>query len=126
MLFSFKSRHTKYKRYGEKMIDIIFSFGTEHIFVRVQNCDCFFRTQQSSVYATIDGLKLDRAGAIKEFPELKDDSDWKNKVINKFKEKMKQLTTEKERAEYLMSDLIKYGYKPLYIQKQGFRAVKLC
>lgn len=107
------------------VVDIIFLFGGEHIFVRVQDCNVFFRTQQSMVYATIDGLKLDKVGVIKEHPDLKDREDWKLEAINRFKIKMKELKTENERAKYVIKDLSNSNYIPQYLQVGGFRKVKL-
>lgn len=107
------------------MIDVIFLFGGEHIFVRVQDCNIFFRTQQSMVYATIDGLKLDKQGVIKEHPDLADKENWKEEAIKRFKDKMKELKTEKERAMWIIKDLGGHNYIPKYLQMQGSRAIKL-
>ena len=107
------------------MIGIVFQFGSEVIEVRIKNSTCYFRTSQFQNYATIDGLKLDKLGVIKEFPDLKDNPDWRKISIERFKKKMKELKTEKEQAEYLISDLSKYGYVPKYLQREGHRPVKL-
>lgn len=107
------------------MIDIIFKFGSENVFVRVQDINVFFRTQQSQVYATIDGLKLDKGGVIKEHPDLKDREDWKAEAILRFKHKIKKMNNEQERVKYVIEELGKFGYIPYIIQKQGFRPVKL-
>ena len=54
------------------------------------------------------------------------------KIINKetiarerFKDKMIKYDTEMERAEYIIGDLKKYGYIPLYIQRQGHRTQRI-
>ena len=107
------------------MIGLIFEFGPETIEVRIKDSTCFFRTSNFQQFATIEGIKLDKGGVFKEFPELRDDKDWKKKAIIKFKDKIKNMKTEKEQAQYVIDDLTKFGYKPMYLQKQGFRPVKL-
>lgn len=107
------------------MIGIIFGFGSETLEVRVMGNDVYFRTSQFMQFTTIDGLKLSKVGVIKEFPDLKGNDDWNKIAISRFKEKIKKMNNEKEAAEYLIEDLRKYGYKPLYMQKKGFRPQKL-
>lgn len=110
------------------VIGTIFQFGNEVIEVRIQGEDCFFRSQSyGAAYTQIDGLKLDDAGIIKEFPELKelDRLERKIEAIRRFKEKLKGFKTEDERMNYVIEDLKKYGYVPLYQQKKGFRPKKL-
>jgi len=107
------------------MIGIIFKLGNEVLEVRIKDSVCFFRTSPLQPFATIDGLKLDKLGVIKEFPDLKDNKDWKKIAIERFKNKMKELKTEKEQASYIIEDLSKYGYEPQYLQREGFRPVKL-
>ena len=106
-------------------IRVIFQFGSETIEVRIQETNVYFRTTQLVQFATIDGLKLDKSGVIKEFPDLKDKDDWKEQAIKRFKEKIKNMSSETERAKYVIEDLSKFGYKPLYIQKAGHRPIKL-
>jgi hypothetical protein len=107
------------------MIGIIFSFGSEIVEVRIQDSNCFFRTSQLQRFATIEGLKLDKEGTIKEFPDLEGNEDWNKIAIGRFKEKMKSLKSEQEQAKYIIEDLSKYGYVPKYMQRAGFRPVKL-
>jgi len=107
------------------MIGIIFQFGSEVIEVRIKDSNCYFRTSQSQQFATINGLKLDKLGIIKEFPDLKDNINWRKISIERFKKKMKEIKTEKEQAKYLITDLSKYGYTPKYLQREGHRPVKL-
>lgn len=107
------------------MIGVIFSFGTEIVEVRIKEKNVFFRTSNSQTFGDIDGLKLDRAGVIKEFPDLKDKEDWQKQARDRFKEKIKNMENEEQRIKYVIEDLSKYGYKPLYMQKQGFRPVKI-
>lgn len=107
------------------MIGIIFKFGVEVVEVRVDGSKVFFRNNQSQVFADIGGIKLDKQGVLKEFPDLKDNSDWQKIARERFKEKIKKMKTESERAKYIIEDLIKFGYEPMYMQRKGFRPVKL-
>jgi len=107
------------------MIGIVFEFATEHIEVRINGTEVLFRTGQFMGFTTIDGLRLNRAGVIKEFPDLKDNSEWRKEAVKRFKENMEQMITEKDRAEYIIEDLRKFGYRPLYLQRSGFRPIKL-
>jgi len=104
------------------MIGVIFHYAGENVEVRIIGTNCLFRTQQfGSVFTTIDGLKIEKAGAVKEFPDLKDDKDWKEKTISRFKLKIKELDNEEDRMNYIVNDLMKFGYQPLYIQRTGQR-----
>lgn len=108
------------------MIRLIFDFAGDIVEVRVTDTNCLFRTNKfGGMFSTIEGLRLDKSGVIKEFPEFKDDKEWREKAIGRFKEKIKSYKTEEERAEYIKEDLKKYGYIPLYLQMAGFRPKKL-
>ena len=69
------------------MIGILFNFGLETVEVRIEEFNVFFRTSQFQRFADIDGIKLDKKGTIKEFPDLKDKEDEKRrrniKIYNK-------------------------------------------
>ncbi len=107
------------------MIGVLFRFGTEIVEVRIKDSNVFFRNSNSQQFADIDGIKLDKQGVIKEFPDLEDKEDWKKQAKDRFKTKIKKMETEKEQVKYVIEDLSKFGYKPMYIQKQGFRPVKI-
>jgi len=107
------------------MIGIVFVLGSETVEVRIHDSNVYFRTAQLQQFADISGLKLDKAGTIKEFPDLKDNKEWKEEVIKRFKEKIKNMKTETEQVKYMIEDLSKHGYVPKYIQRAGFRPVKL-
>lgn len=102
------------------MIGLIFTFGGDVLDVRIINHQILFRTS-GSPYAETDGLKLDKVGVIKEFPELKDNEDWKKIAIQKFKDKIKTMSDEKAIRDYVIEDLNKHGYKLIAEQKAGFR-----
>lgn len=104
------------------MINLTFYYGTEIVFIRVKGNDIKFSTSlQQNKWATIEGLKLDYAGCIREFPELELSKNWREEVIFRFKQKIKSLKTENDKAKYIISDLKKYGYIPKWKQKAGFR-----
>ncbi len=69
------------------MIGVIFSFGEDTIEVRVIDKQVLFRTSQCHQFADISGIRLDKAGTIKEFPDLKDNEDWNKIAKERFKEK---------------------------------------
>lgn len=108
------------------MIGVLFDFAGEIVEVRVNGSSCYFRTARfGGAFSTIDGLKLDRKGVIREFPDLEDKEDWKQEAIKRFKEKVKAMKSEAEIIEYVINDLKKYGYIPLYLQRDGQRPKKL-
>jgi len=108
------------------MIGLIFQFGTEYIEIRIDNQNLFFRTVQTGgMFSPIDGLKLDYNGVCREHPDLELAKDWREQAIKRFKEKIRQMKNEKQITEYLKSDLIKFGYIPVSMQRQGFRPQKL-
>ncbi len=107
------------------MIGILFEFGSEIVEVRILDDIVLFRTSQFGTFGTIDNLKLDKKGVIREFPDLKDNEEWQKIARERFKEKMKKYKSEMDRADYIMEDLKKFGYKPMYMQRQGFRVQKL-
>lgn len=107
------------------MIGVIFSYGNETVEVRVEDKSVYFRTSTYPGFVDISGLNLDKKGVIKEFPDLKENKEWKKIAIERFKEKIKNMKTEQERIKYIIEDLTKCGYIPLYLQKKGYRPVKL-
>lgn len=108
------------------MIIILFSFGNEKVLITIDGEKVWFsNTNYGAVKSEIDGLQLDRDGVIREFPDLEDDVEWRTKVIERFKKKMKKFATEEDRADYVIFDLRKYGYVPEQIQKEGFRPRKI-
>jgi len=108
------------------MIGAIFKYGIQLVEVRVIDKKVLFRTSQfNSSFADIKGIKLNQEGCIKEFPDLIDKEDWREQTIERFQEKINNLQSEKDRIEYIIEDLTKHGYEPKYIQKQGFRPIKI-
>lgn len=108
------------------MIDLLFYFGTEIIFVRIEGTMVTFGNSGfGAKMAVIDGLRLDYAGVLREFPDLKGNENWRSLAIERFKEHIKTLPTELERACYIEEDLKKYGYKPFMRQRAGFRPERI-
>lgn len=108
------------------MIDLIFYFGNEIVFIRVQGASITFSSSQfGDRGSTIDGLKLSKQGVVKEFPDLENDECWHSKAIERFKEKLKAMKGEKEIVAYLIADLKKFGYQPKFMQEAGFRKRKI-
>lgn len=107
------------------MIGVIFQFGTDIVEVRVKDSNIFFRTSNSQQFADIDGIKLDKQGVLREHPDLKDKDDWQKQARDRFKIKIRAMETENEQIKYIIEDLSKFGYKPMYMQKAGFRPVKI-
>lgn len=109
-------------------IGTIFQFGNDIVEVRIVGVNCWFKTSQyNAAFVPIDSLRLSDVGILKEFPSLRNVEKSKRKeiAIQKFKDKIKELRTEDERMEYIINDLKKFGYKPLYQQKAGWRPKKL-
>jgi GTP1/Obg family GTP-binding protein len=106
------------------VIGLVVKFANEIFKIVVAGNNVYF-TDSLGMSSTIDGLKLSYVGVVKEFPDLKDNEDWKKKASERFKEKIKSFNTDIEKINYLKEDLKQYGYKPLYIQRSGFRPQKV-
>ena len=108
------------------MIELIFYFGTEIIMVRINQTQVKFTNSAFGAMETpIEGIKLSHDGVIKEFPDLKDNENWRQEAINRFKAHLSSLDNEEAIANYVAEDLKKFGYQPKWKQKQGFRREKL-
>lgn len=108
------------------MIGILFSYINDVVEVRIDGDNCIFRTgQYGGVFIPIDGLRLDKNGVLKEHPDLKDNENWREEAIKRFKEHLKKMNKEDERVDYIIKELSKVGYKPIAKQKQGFRPEKI-
>lgn len=104
------------------MIELIFYFGSEITMIKIEGNNIIFKdSKYGGMETDITGLKLDKKGVFKEFPDLKDKEDWRGEAIKRFKEKINSLQTEEAIAEYLIYDLKKFGYIPKFKRKNGFR-----
>lgn len=107
------------------MIDILFQYLNDLVLVRVDgNHILFGNTMYGKQMATIEGLKLDYAGVCRQFPDLEMKDDWRQEAIKRFKKKLVTFKTEKQKVDYVVEELFPHGYKPLKIQKKGFRPEK--
>jgi len=106
------------------MIRAVFRLGGDIQEVVVRGKELLFYDNNSRMMTTIDGLKLSREGCIKEFPDLKEDKEWRRKAIERFKEKLKSFKSEMEILNYAKKELENSGYKPLFYQRAGFRPKK--
>jgi hypothetical protein len=86
--------------------------------------DNLFFCDSDNRFTTIEGLKMDKSGTLKEFPDLIEDDEWKLKAIQRLKEHIKNFKTEMEKLNYVRLELEKSGYKSLFYQKAGFRPSK--
>ena len=81
-------------------------------------------SDSSGQITLLEGLRFDKEGVIREFPDLKDDEEWKKKAIERLKEHIKQMKTEKETLDYVKDELVKFGNKALFYRQKGFRPKK--
>ena len=102
----------------------VFRLGGDVIEVVIKGNDVLFRDTSSQMITPLEGLKLSRSGVIKEFPDLKDDDEWKKKAAERFKEHIKKMKTESETLEYVKEELCKFGWTALVKQRAGWRAKK--
>ena len=75
--------------------------------------------------APLRNLKLNKAGVIKEFPDLEDSPDWREEAVSRFEMHIRKYRTEMAKAKYIIADLRKHGYVPKRLQEQGKRWVKI-
>ena len=101
----------------------MFKFGSDIMEVVVDDTNLIFLNSEGTA-STIQGLKIQREGVIKEFPDLKDNENWKEEAIKRFKKYIKKMKTMDERIEYVKDELTKFGYDALYKQRAGHRPQK--
>lgn len=106
------------------MIIGTFMLGGEVVEVIVDSNNIMFRDAGSGTTTTIHGLKLDKAGVIREHPDLKNDDEWKKKAIERLKIYIKKFKTEIQKINYIKDELEKFGYTPMYFQRAGHRPKK--
>ncbi len=106
------------------MIKATFRYGGEIVEVIVRWNDVLFYNTHSQMTTPISGLKLSKAGVLKEFPELENNPDWKKIAIDNFNKLIRSMKTEMEKIEYIKDELKKYGYVPMFSQREGHRPIK--
>lgn len=102
-----------------------FKFGSQRIIVRVIETTVLFIDLESNMMSPFEGLELNKKGVEKEYPDLIGDKDWKQKAIQRFVDKIKNLPTENLRMDWIISELKEMGYEPLFKQRKGFRTQKI-
>ena len=104
------------------MICLLFDHFQEKVLVEINGNNVWLSsTTQGPVKAKIDNIKINYKGVVKEFPDLENKDDWREEAIKRFKLKIQSMANEEQVARYLIDDLKKHGYIPLYKQKPGFR-----
>jgi hypothetical protein len=106
------------------MIKITLQFAGDNSEIIIRGNELLFFDIGSGMMTTVEGLKLSKSGCIKEFPDLKDDEEWKKKSIERLKENMNKFDTEMEKMNYVKNELEKQGYQSLFWQKGGWRPQK--
>ena len=76
------------------------------------------------LFSDIEGIRLSKNGVLKEFPDLENNEDWRKEAINRLKEHMNKMETEREKIDYVKKELEKFGYTALFFQRAGFRPEK--
>lgn len=101
-----------------------FQFGQDIIECVIDGNNLMFMDVSTGMITTPEGLRISRDGVNKEFPDLKNDDDWKKKTIERLKEHIKKFDTNDKKLNYIKKELTKYGYTPLFKQRAGFRPNK--
>jgi len=107
------------------MIKTTFSLGTDIIETIIEGSTIKFFDVSTGTITTIEGIRLDKYGSLKEFPDLEDEIDWRKITMERFKEKLKSFNTENEANDYVINELTKQGYKAKFKQRAGFRPEKI-
>jgi len=108
------------------VIDILFSFGSDIILVKIEgNKVMFGNTMNGAQMADIKGLKLSYEGTCKEFSDLIGNDNWREIAVSRFKNKIRSFKTSMEKANYIIEDLKEHGYIAKQIQRRGFRPESL-
>lgn len=102
-----------------------FEKAGQRIVVRIIGDAVLFIDLMGSRMTTIEGLKLNKKGVEKEFPDLIGDPQWKQKAIERFVQKIKELENEEQRMDWIVKELKEMGYTPLFQQRDGFRPKKV-
>ncbi|UCD20530.1 MAG: hypothetical protein JSW08_01995 [archaeon] len=108
------------------MINLVFRGGGTILVVSIKpDGELWFGQQMGGFvkYAPIEGLKLNWAGIIKEFPDLEDKpaEEAQKIAIQRFKKKLKEQKTEKQKIAFVRKEMAECGYTLEVIQKKGFR-----
>jgi len=103
------------------MILAVFRLGGEEVEVIIKEGNLFFRDLSTGSMTTIEGLRLNKSGVIKQFPDLDNNESWKKEAIERFKIHINKMKKEKDKINYIREELEMHGYEPLFMQRAGFR-----
>jgi hypothetical protein len=107
------------------MRDCIFQKGTEVTVIRINGHNITFNqvVGNTPMFTTIEGLKLNPATIVEQFPDLKGEpiGKIKSEGVKRFKDKVKTFKTEEEIQKYLQEDLRKHGFILKMIHRKGWR-----
>jgi len=104
------------------MIKLYFGFVGDKILITIKGNDIkFANTAYGAKEARLKDLKLSKAGVEVEFPELKGRDDWREQALKRFEKKIYSLKTEREKVDYIIDDLSKFGYILEQEQREGLR-----
>ena len=73
------------------------------------------------IQSPMEGLRFVYSEVIKEFPDLKDNTDWKMEAIKRVKKKISSLSSELAVYDFIVEDFKKYNYVVIARQRFGFR-----
>ena len=106
------------------MIKGTFRLGGDVIEIILQGGDIQIFDVSSGIITTLEGLKISKEGVIKEFPDLKDNEEWKKIGLQRLKEHIKSFNYLDDKLNYIKEELEKHGYESLYKQRVGHRPQK--
>ena len=98
-----------------------FKLGSDIVEVLIDGTKLLFSDASTGQCTTIEGLKFNRGGVIKEFPDLEDGEDWKKEAIKRFKKHYLEYHSEIQKLNYVKKELMVHGYEPMFWQRAGFR-----
>lgn len=99
-----------------------FSLGSEIQEVIIKGNELYFA--QNGMITSPEGIRLDKTGVTREFPDLKDSDEWRQEAIKRLKNHIKKMRTETEAMNYVKDELTKQGYTALFWHKAGHRPQK--
>jgi len=107
------------------MIGVIFSRADEFVEIRINGNTYSYRsTVYGSQFYPFDTLYLEKEKVISEFPDLKEVKNWRDIAMKRLKETLNSKSSEKEKINYIVTELEKIGYQPLKYQREGERVKK--
>ena len=103
-------------------IGCIFTRVDEVVEIRIDGNSILIRNQQTGMgFRPIDSLFFDKKGTFIEFPDLKDNQNWREIALMRLKDKLKSFKTEEAKMNYIIEELKGKGYIPQVKQRKGFR-----